>query len=70
MEQIRQISLDGGVTYTREHAKIIWGLYFFYAEEMNLHQREMQNIFNILSDFGGLVEILVYSVGLVIMAIN
>lgn len=45
-------------------------MYFFYSEQMFSHSRTMQNYFNILSDFGGLTEILVYSVGIFVMYAN
>lgn len=47
-----------------------WGMYFFYSEQMYSHSRTMQNYFNILSEFGGLTEILVYSIGAFVIFAN
>lgn len=64
------MTLDRGRSYVSQDARILWGTYFFYSEEMLIHSREMQNFFNVLSDFGGITEILIYSVGVFVMWFN
>jgi len=64
------VTLDRGRSYISQDARILWGTYFFYSEEMLIHSREMQNFFNVLSDFGGITEILIYSVGVFVMWFN
>lgn len=50
----RNYSVDGGETWTMQHKTQLFGAYFFMAEDIVQHSKNLYDLFNLLSDFGGM----------------
>jgi hypothetical protein len=59
----RNETLDGTL-YQEQSKQKLFGCYFFLSTDRVEHARDAQNFFNILSEFGGLLEILIGSLGI------
>jgi hypothetical protein len=51
-------------TYKTQNTQMMWGMYFYYSQEMIYHSRQAKTFFDVLSEFGGVMVILYYFFGL------
>ena len=49
-------SSDGGKSFRDETNQILFGAYFFLSDNVVTHERNRYNLFQLLSDFGGLYQ--------------
>ena len=52
------MSLDGGKTFNNQKSLVLYGTYFFLSNELVNHTRKAENILEIISNLGGMFEIL------------
>lgn len=49
-------SRDDGKTFQNETHRLVWGTFFFLADDMKKHIRSDYNLISLLGDIGGLIE--------------
>jgi len=47
---------DGSIKFEKITEEVLFGTFFFLSNNKNIHKRDVQNIFNLLSSYGGLVS--------------
>ena len=58
---VDNVTRDGGVSWKEKESQLIlFGSYFFMSEERVVHHRQLQNIMQVLADFGGIQEIFLF----------
>lgn len=55
----KEITFDG-VSYKNETNLVIFGTYFFLSDDMLEHSRQVYTIIQVISDFGGLIDIVIW----------
>ena len=57
---VRNVSRDDGKTFKPENQLIIYGTYFFMSNDIAYQSRTVYNLLTVISDFGGIMEILTF----------
>ena len=53
----RVISRDNGATFKNETQLILYGTFFFIADEIGYQSRSVYSILMVISDFGGFIDV-------------